>query len=188
MIMNQGDYRPVRDLFHAIYFIHQQSGVLLFIRSFDEDIPNPDLVSGLISAINSFASSISKNRSPDALHSINMDDIRILYTRKNSLLSVAISRNIDANEEQATLNYFAQEFYRSYQMYIENFVGNIDPFQGFQKKLESFEEFITNARFRELSNKIDILKNAELTPLPSRNPRSSINPPSSLIPNRINNF
>ena len=164
--MKQSEFRPIRELFRAVYFVHEPSGVLLFIRSFDTEMPNPDLVSGLITAINSFAATISKTASSDSLSSINMEEMRILYIRKGQLLSVAISRNINHTEEQAMLNYIAHEFYGTYKMYIENFSGNTKNFDNFQQKLDSFEDFINKYRFRDISDKMQALKSTQLTPLP----------------------
>jgi hypothetical protein len=171
MSMKQNEFKPIRDLFRAIYFVHEPSGVLLFIRSFDYEMPDPDLVSGFITAINSFASSISKTLSRDAIRSINMDDMRIIYLRIGDLLSVAVSKNINQNEEQAMLNYLAHEFHSTYKIYIENFSGNIKIFESFEQKLILFEDFISNYRFREFSNMMQALKSTELTPLPVKQPR-----------------
>lgn len=148
-------------------------------------MPDPDLVSGLITAINSFASSISKTPSRDAIRSINMDDMRILYLRVGALLSVAISKNINQHEEQAMLNYLAHEFHGTYKLYIENFVGNIKHFENFEQKITAFEDFISNYRFREFNDKIQALKSTQLTPLPVRH--QTINNPE-IVSNQFNSI
>ena len=118
---------PEQDLFHAIYFIDEETGSVLVSNKYTNfSETNADLISGFLSAMNMFMREL-KNDDEEEIREINFQHTRLLYERKGRLLCIGISKKEDLKLERKILVKTARDFYERFEDEITHFNGFIKP-------------------------------------------------------------
>ena len=102
--------------FHAIYLIDSQSGILLISKNYSQNNFDVNVISGMLSALETFVNHLAYAHQFQELQEINFQGLRILYERygpsEHSVLCVGISKKEDNLEmEHSILNYIVKQFY-----------------------------------------------------------------------------
>ncbi|MCF2138864.1 MAG: tetratricopeptide repeat protein [Candidatus Lokiarchaeota archaeon] len=123
---------PLKDL-----WIFTQTGIELFSFHPDMDI-NPSLFGGFVSALQSISQEIAE----DSLNSFVIGNNRYtIYVEPRENLYI-LGRSLYSTPEkqiQQILKIINQKFYETYEVYIENFSGNVSIFSNFSQILANLD-------------------------------------------------
>lgn len=118
------------DHIHDIW-IMQNTGIVLFNYG-EKNSVDPQLFGGLMSAINTFAESLSKG----GLQSFEVRERRYTITNRQSLTFVVSSNKaVKKKQVHKELEKISDTFITKYAKQIKHFDGAVDQFSGFEEEL-----------------------------------------------------
>lgn len=119
-------------MIHNVYII-RKSGECLLSKSYGSKLLDEGLISGFLSALQSFASEVSK----DSIKTIRTGNIKFIYGAAKDLIFVfSTSEDEDENQAQEKITAVKEEFLRRYQKEIDNWDGDVGKFSLFQEDID----------------------------------------------------
>ncbi len=118
-------------MINGLYIFQHPSGILLYDKNFEESKIDPDLFSGLLSAIRNFASAIHMGE----LTSFTTHDKKIqISLTQNIVVAVVLDLNESIEKWQGIAYDVGYQFSSNYS--LENFTGNRTQFQSFSATVD----------------------------------------------------
>jgi hypothetical protein len=144
----------VSTILHALYLIHQFTGICLIHRNYGSIEFNQDLVSGFLTALKDFSVEFSKGSGE--LKVIDMQVFYLLLVFKEGVLcTAAADKNDDAKITHKGLSDIIDQFVAEYGDKLENWSGDVRMFRDFEAKIDNILQM---GHIAEVPLKIPILK------------------------------
>lgn len=129
--------------FHAIYFIHANTGAELVSKQTPVVTFDVNLITGMFNALETFINHLAYSNEFETLQDINFQGLSIIYERygrdPNAILCVGVcDRELDSRKCHSILHQLVQDFYTTFTPEIRNFKGIVKPFKQFLPYLETF--------------------------------------------------
>ncbi len=131
---------------HEIFYIHKKSGILLAHASLSsKDSPVKDVISGMLTAIKSFAQDAFKNNGEiQDLNVIEYDDLQIyLENGKYAFLAVVIS-GVPPEQFYQKIKNLEATLHKQFAAALRDFDGNLEPYAPISNKLANFVQQFTS--------------------------------------------
>jgi hypothetical protein len=141
-------------MLHAVYLIHQRTGICLINRKYGSIDFNQDLVSGFLTALKDFSIEFSKGAGE-----LKVVDMRVFYLmlvfKHGILFCAAADKNDDAKICHKKLSQVISKFNNKFGDKIEDWNGDVRIFKGFD---EVIDDVLEEGKVAEVPMKIPILK------------------------------
>ncbi len=139
-------------MIQALYILIADSGLCVLDRKYGQADMDPNLISGFLTALIQFGRELS---SGNRVHVINFGDFDIcLSLRENVIVAGIVDKIDDTNAAMAVLTDVNNAFVRTYEKVLENWNGNLEPFEPFRKVVD---EITKNGRGSEKRILVPIL-------------------------------
>ncbi len=131
---------------HEIFYIHKESGLLLAQASFQSQTiqSNPDLISGMLTAIRNFSSSAFEKTEGNELNRIEYEDLQIYLEVGRYAYLAVVTSGVPPERFFIRLHEKEMECHRKYADELRHFEGDTAPFsaaaQAIQSSFSSFNE------------------------------------------------
>lgn len=140
-------------MIQALYILVADSGLCVLDRKYGEGEMDPNLISGFLTALISFGQELS---SGNRVHVIDFGAFDIcLSLRNNVIVAATVDKTDDGNAAMAVLSDVNNEFVKSYASILEEWDGNLEPFETFIPKVD---EITKNGKASEMKIVVPILK------------------------------
>ncbi len=124
-----------------VYWIHKETGVLLKDVSRDsEGQKDPDMVSGMLAAIQDFVQDSFQGAEEGELEQIEVSGHRVLLAQGHSTGLALLVRGIPPEELSEDMHTSLESLHRRYGSNLDGFNGDVAPFQGAGSELEGLLE------------------------------------------------
>ncbi len=121
-------------MIQALYVLIADSGLCVLDRKYGEGEMDPNLISGFLTALISFGQELS---SGNRVHVIDFGAFDICLSLKNNVIVAAtVDKTDDGNAAMAVLADVNNEFVKQYSSVLQNWDGNLEPFDKFVQKLD----------------------------------------------------
>ncbi len=129
-----------------VFLIHRKSGLLLqHLVAPAVAIQDPDLVSGMLSAIREFVQDSFNSQQGDSLESLQVGELQIWIEQGPQAILAAVIRGQAPQELRITLKETLEDVHRRFGEELEKFEGDAAPFEAVRKDLA----VCAAARYRE---------------------------------------
>ena len=129
-----------------VFLIHRKSGLLLqHLVAPAVAIQDPDLVSGMLSAIREFVQDSFNSQQGDSLESLQVGELQIWIEQGPQAILAAVIRGQAPQELRITLKETLEDVHRRFGDELEKFEGDATPFEAVRKDLAA----CAAARYRE---------------------------------------
>ncbi|MCP4762848.1 MAG: hypothetical protein GY870_13800 [archaeon] len=126
-------------MIHAIYVIHQFSGVCVLYNKYGTIEFNEDLIAGFLTALKDFSSEVTGGKG-----NIKVLDMVIYYIhlvfKEGVLIAVASDKKDSKEIVQNKLEIILSEFLKRHGQHLENWSGDVRMFKDFSKYLDDVLE------------------------------------------------
>ncbi len=117
-------------MIQALYILIADSGLCVLDRKYGQADMDPNLISGFLTALIQFGRELS---SGNRVHVINFGDFDIcLSLRENVIVAGIVDKTDDTNAAMAVLTDVNSAFVQTYAKVLENWNGNLEPFEQFK--------------------------------------------------------
>jgi hypothetical protein len=121
-------------LLQAVYILIADSGLCVLDRKYGEADMDPNLISGFLTALIQFGRELSDG---NRVHVIDFGAFDICLSLKDNVIVTAIVDKVDdGNAAMAVLGEVNNAFSKIYSGMLEEWDGNLEPFDSFYKKLD----------------------------------------------------
>jgi len=121
-------------LIQAVYILIADSGLCVLDRKYGEADMDPNLISGFLTALIQFGRELSDG---NRVHVIDFGAFDICLSLKDNIIVAAtVDKVDDGNAAMAVLGEVNNAFSQQYGGMIEEWDGNLEPFDSFHKKLD----------------------------------------------------
>ncbi|OLS28780.1 MAG: hypothetical protein ThorAB25_17850 [Candidatus Thorarchaeota archaeon AB_25] len=121
-------------MIQAVYILIADSGLCVLDRKYGEADMDPNLISGFLTALIQFGRELSDG---NRVHVIDFGAFDICLSLKDNIIVAAtVDKVDDGNAAMAVLGEVNNAFSQQYGGMIEEWDGNLEPFDSFHKKLD----------------------------------------------------
>jgi len=121
-------------LIQAVYILVADSGLCVLDRKYGKAEMDPNLISGFLTALIQFGRELS---SGNRVHVIDFGAFDIcLSLRNNVIVAATIDKTDDTNAAMAILSDVNNAFVKEYRDTLEDWDGNLEPFEKFNKTVD----------------------------------------------------
>jgi len=135
-----------------VFLIHRETGLVLnhlVAPSVGAQAQDPDLVAGMLSAIQQFVRDSFKSKDSESLASLNIGDLQVWVEESpNAILAAVVRGHAPADFRQA-MNEVLEDIQRYFSSALANFTGDAGPFRAADERLSRLLE----TRYREAPGK-----------------------------------
>ncbi len=140
-------------MIQALYILVADSGLCVLDRKYGQAEMDPNLISGFLTALISFGQELS---SGNRVHVIDFGAFDICLSLKNNIIVAAtVDKTDDGNAAMAVLADVNNQFVKAYSDVLENWDGNLEPFESF---VPTVDEITQNGKASEMRILVPILK------------------------------
>lgn len=140
-------------MIQALYILVADSGLCVLDRKYGEAEMDPNLISGFLTALISFGQELS---SGNRVHVIDFGAFDICLSLKNNIIVAAtVDKTDDGNAAMAVLAEVNNQFVKKYSSVIQNWDGNLEPFESFVPVLDHITK---DGKASEMKILVPILK------------------------------
>jgi outer membrane protein OmpA-like peptidoglycan-associated protein len=125
---------------HEIFFIHRESGLLIAHVSDQNETTSADqeIISGMLTAIRDFASTVFSDETGRELNEIQYDDLQIYLEAGRYAYLAVVTSGVPPKNFLNQLRHLEQEIHQHHQSNLRKFDGNVQNLQTLKNKLEQF--------------------------------------------------
>lgn len=140
-------------MIQALYILIADSGLCVLDRKYGEAELDPNLIAGFLTALIQFGRELS---SGNRVHVIEFGQFDICLSLKNNVIVAGtIDKTDDQNAAMAILAQVNNEFVNEYEKILENWDGNLEPFEKFKQRVD---EITDSGKASEQKIRVPILK------------------------------
>lgn len=142
-----------RTLIQAVYILIADSGLCVLDRKYGEADMDPNLISGFLTALIQFGRELSDG---NRVHVIDFGAFNIcLSLKSNIIVAATVDKTDDGNAAMAVLADVNNAFVKKYEGLLEEWDGNLEPFEAF---IEILDKVTMEGRASEKRIVVPVLK------------------------------
>ncbi|UCE09646.1 MAG: hypothetical protein JSW61_11820 [Candidatus Thorarchaeota archaeon] len=125
-------------MIQALYVLIADSGLCVLDRKYGQAELDPNLIAGFLTALIQFGRELS---SGNRVHVIEFGEFNIcLSLKENIIVAGTIDKTDDGNAAMAVLAEVNNEFVKEYTSVLENWDGNLEPFEKFKAVVDNLTD------------------------------------------------